>query len=40
MDWGNANRLAGGKDGKGSESRSAGVKVEIGFVQAIGGKEG
>lgn len=40
MGWGNANRLAGGTDSKGSESRSADVKAEIGSVQAIGGKEG
>lgn len=40
MGWGNAHRLAGGRDGKGSESRSANVKVEMGLVQAIGGKDG
>jgi hypothetical protein len=36
--WGNKNRLAGGRDGKGSESRSADVKVEMGLVQKIGWK--
>jgi hypothetical protein len=40
VDWGNENRLAGGKDGKGSESRWVDVKVELGLVQAIGGKGG
>jgi hypothetical protein len=34
--WGNENRLAG----KDNESRSADVKVEMGFVQAIGWKGG
>jgi hypothetical protein len=38
--WGNENRLAGGRDGKGSESKSADVKAEIGLVQAIVWKGG
>ena len=40
MGWGNENRPAAGRDGKGSESRSADVKVEMGLVQAIGEKGG
>lgn len=40
MGWGNENRLAGGRDGKGSESRLVDVKVEMGLVQAIGRKGG